>query len=69
MSTNGAFGFHKNGIDKVGEYPWKLYGVTYDGNRNEVEIFISAFATEKEALEYPLNYEFHSRWVEVEEDF
>lgn len=55
---------------KLGEHPYKLYGVTRDGNGNEVDIFISAFATKKEALEYPINEkEFHRRLVDVEEDF
>ncbi|MBS4190362.1 hypothetical protein KHA94_09125 [Bacillus sp. FJAT-49705] len=54
---------------KLGEHPWKLYGIVYDGNGNEVQIFINAFSTEKEALEFPINNEFHDRWVGVEEDF
>lgn len=49
--------------------PWKLYGITYDGNRNDIQIFVSAFATKEEAEQYPIDAEFHSRWVGIEEDY
>jgi hypothetical protein len=55
---------------KLGKDPWKLYGITVDGNGNELQIFISAFRTKEEAEQYPINEEeFHGRWVGIEEDF
>lgn len=54
---------------KLGKHPWKLYGITYDGNGNEVEIFLDAFETEEEARKAPIDEsEFHDRWVGIEED-
>lgn len=54
----------------LGEHPYKLYGVTYDGNRNEVCFFLDAFATYEEAANEPLtDSQFHDRMVDVEEDY
>ena len=53
----------------LGTEPYKLYGVTRDGNGNKIEIFVSAFATEQEALNYPINsQEYEERNVVIEED-
>lgn len=55
---------------ELGEHPYKLYGVTYDGNRNEVCIFLNAFATYEEAEIEPItDSQFHDRCVDLEEDY
>lgn len=54
----------------LSEHPYKLYGVTYDGNRNEVCIFLDAFSTYEEAeLEPITDSQFHDRYVDLEEDY
>lgn len=51
------------------EYPYKVYSVTYDGNRNEFEVFESAFKTLKEAENYiPDHDDYHAVLIDVEED-
>ena len=54
----------------LGEHPYKLYGVTYDGNLNEVSVFLDAFATPEEAEKEPItDNDFHDRFIDLEEDY
>lgn len=52
----------------MSKHPWKLYGVTYDGNKNEVGVFIDAFSTKEEAKHYSLHKEYHTRCIEFEKE-
>lgn len=52
----------------MNEHPWKLYGVTYDGNKNEVGVFIDAFSTKEEAEKHSLYEEYHDKCIEFEKE-
>ena len=55
---------------KLGDHPYKLYGVTYDGNRNEVCVFLNAFKTIEECeQEVVTDKQFHDRLIDLEEDY
>lgn len=62
-------GLKEYGI-KLGEHPYKLYGVTYDGNGNEVCVFLDAFSTIEECKQEPITDEqYHDRLIDLEEDY
>lgn len=55
---------------ELGEHPYKLYGVTYEGNGHEVCVFLNAFSTYEECqLEFISEKDFHGRHIDLEEDF
>ena len=62
-------GLKKHGII-LGEHPYKLYGVTYDGNGNEVCVFLDAFSTIEECKKEPIaDKQYHDRLIDLEEDY
>lgn len=54
---------------KLGEHPYKVFSVTYDGNKNEVEIFEDCFSTLEEAENIKINHnDYHEIAIYIEED-
>lgn len=54
----------------LGEQPYKLYGVTTEGNGHEDCIFLGTFSTIKECEQEPIaDGQYHGRYVDLEEDY